>query len=270
MRGQTRGMPSTLPDGEPSRPTARCPAARWPRVGARGFGVYVHVPFCASRCGYCDFNTYTAAELGGGGARRRTPTRCWPSSTWPRGCWTAPRRRVRHRVRRRRHADPARRRTSSAGILDGDRHDVRAWPPDAEVTTEANPESVDPASLRALRAAGFTRISLGMQSAAPHVLALLDRRHTPGRAARPPRRGPRGRVRPRQPGPDLRHAGGDGPRTSPASLAAVVGAGVDHVSRVLADRGGRHPAGRPGAPGRAADARRRRGRRPLPGRRAPR
>ncbi len=55
--------------------------------------------------------------------------------------------------------------------------------PDAEVTTEANPESVDAASLAALRAAGFTRISLGMQSAVPHVLATLDRVHTPGRAA---------------------------------------------------------------------------------------
>ena len=38
------------------------------------FGMYVHVPFCRTRCGYCDFNTYTAAELGGGGvAGRATP-----------------------------------------------------------------------------------------------------------------------------------------------------------------------------------------------------
>ena len=51
----------------------------------------------------------------------------------------------------------------------------------AEVTTEANPESVTPESLRELRAAGINRISFGMQSAVPHVLAALDRRHTPGR-----------------------------------------------------------------------------------------
>jgi oxygen-independent coproporphyrinogen-3 oxidase len=50
------------------------------------------------------------------------------------------------------------------------------------VTTEANPETVSPESLTRLREAGFTRISLGMQSAAEHVLAVLDRRHTPGRA----------------------------------------------------------------------------------------
>ena len=50
------------------------------------------------------------------------------------------------------------------------------------MTTEANPESTDPELLRALRGGGFTRVSLGMQSAAPHVLRTLDRVHTPGRA----------------------------------------------------------------------------------------
>ena len=51
--------------------------------------------------------------------------------------------------------------------------------PGAEVTTEANPESVDPAYLAELRAGGFNRMSFGMQSAREHVLAVLDRRHTP-------------------------------------------------------------------------------------------
>jgi oxygen-independent coproporphyrinogen-3 oxidase len=53
--------------------------------------------------------------------------------------------------------------------------------PDAEVTTEANPDSVTPESLAELRAGGFTRISFGMQSAVPHVLAMLDRTHDPAR-----------------------------------------------------------------------------------------
>ncbi len=55
------------------------------------------------------------------------------------------------------------------------------WPPGVEVTTEANPDSVTAGSLDELRSAGFTRISLGMQSAVPHVLATLDRTHRPGR-----------------------------------------------------------------------------------------
>jgi oxygen-independent coproporphyrinogen-3 oxidase len=53
--------------------------------------------------------------------------------------------------------------------------------PAAEVTTEANPDSVTPESLQALRDAGFTRVSFGMQSAVPHVLATLDRTHDPDR-----------------------------------------------------------------------------------------
>ena len=60
---------------------------------------------------------------------------------------------------------------------------------DAEITTEANPESVDPAYLATLRDGGFNRISLGMQSARQHVLEVLDRTHTPGRPeAASPRR----------------------------------------------------------------------------------
>ena len=176
-------------------------------MGKRGFGVYVHVPFCASRCGYCDFNTYTAAELGGGasrdgyadqvlaelalaapGAGRRPPPRV--DTVFVGG------------------GTPTLLPTDDLGrILDGI---DRAWglATDAEVTTEANPESVTPASLKACGPAGYTRISLGMQSAAPAVLAVLDRRHTPGRADGRRAGGPRGRLRPCQPGPDLRHAGG--------------------------------------------------------------
>ena len=58
-------MPSTLPDGQRLPPTAPCPRRRT-TAGRTFVGVYVHVPFCATRCGYRDFNTYTATELGGG------------------------------------------------------------------------------------------------------------------------------------------------------------------------------------------------------------
>src|SRR5438105_2055410 len=170
-------MPGAPPDGEPVPEDGTLPARARAALGDRPFGVYVHVPFCASRCGYCDFNTYTASEgvVADGyadrvlaelalatrvlGAVPRVATVFFGGGT------------------------PTLLPVAELGrILDGI---DRTWglAPDAEVTTEANPESVSPSSLRDLRAAGFTRISLGMQSAAPHVLAVLDRRHTPGRAA---------------------------------------------------------------------------------------
>ena len=66
-------MPSALPDGEPAPSDGSLPAAALAGVADRPFGVYVHVPFCTVRCGYCDFNTYTADDLGSSpGASRST------------------------------------------------------------------------------------------------------------------------------------------------------------------------------------------------------
>jgi putative oxygen-independent coproporphyrinogen III oxidase len=144
----------------------------------RPFGIYVHVPFCATRCGYCDFNTYTPSELGGVN----------PDS------WLSALRAELALAAERLGTTPA---VSTvfvgggtpsmlggpglASVLDGVRsHFTLAA--DAEVTTEANPESTSPQLLEHLRGAGFTRVSLGMQSTAPHVLAVLDRVHSPGRA----------------------------------------------------------------------------------------
>jgi len=147
-------------------------------VPGRPFGVYIHVPFCATRCGYCDFNTYTAAELGG------ASTDGWLAALRTELTLAAA------------HLDtlPTVQTVFVGGgtpsllgadglraVLDAVRaHFTLA--PDAEVTTEANPESTSPALFEALLAAGYTRISLGMQSTAPHVLATLDRTHRPGRA----------------------------------------------------------------------------------------
>ena len=145
-------------------------------------GVYVHVPFCAVRCGYCDFNTYTATELGGGGSQAAYAG---------------------HAVAEVRHA---------AAALGGQRPEVSTvffgggtptllpvgdltrvlsavdehfgLVDGAEVTTEANPDSVTPQSLAALREGGFTRVSFGMQSAVPQVLRVLDRTHDPDRVPR--------------------------------------------------------------------------------------
>ena len=172
-------MPSALPDGEAVPRDGSLPASALTGLGSRPFGVYLHVPFCATRCGYCDFNTYTAVELGGGAsqasyastavaevrlARRVLGTADVPAATVFLGGGT-PTLLPPHDL---------------AAMLAAVRDELGIRP-DAEVTTEANPDSVDERSLAELRAAGFTRVSFGMQSAVPHVLATLDRTHDPDR-----------------------------------------------------------------------------------------
>ncbi len=141
------------------------------------FGIYVHVPFCATRCGYCDFNTYTPAELG---------------DATPDG-WLAALQVELELAARRVGARPVDTVFVGGGtptLLGGDGlaavlAAVRTnftLAPGAEVTTEANPESSSPALFARLREAGYTRVSLGMQSAATHVLKVLDRVHSAGRA----------------------------------------------------------------------------------------
>jgi putative oxygen-independent coproporphyrinogen III oxidase len=218
-------MAGALPDGDPVPRDGSLPDEATREVGKNGFAVYVHVPFCASRCGYCDFNTYTASELGGGASRDEYAETVLaelalaarviepgPVGTVFVGGGT-----------------PTLLSTDDLGrILDGI---DRTWglAPGAEVTTEANPESVDPAYLRRLRGAGFTRISLGMQSAAPNVLRVLDRKHTAGRA-------PQAAIEAREAG--FEHVNldliygtpGESADDFERSLRAVVDAGVDHVS----------------------------------------
>ncbi len=154
----------------------------------RSFGLYVHVPFCAVRCGYCDFNTYTALELGppslpgasaagyAGSAVEEIrlaasvldaaglPPR--PVSTLFVGGGTPTLLPAQALV------SVVRAAASAFGLAEG-----------VEITTEANPDSVTPESLAELAAGGFTRVSFGMQSAVPHVLRTLDRTHDPDRIA---------------------------------------------------------------------------------------
>ncbi|MDU3111643.1 radical SAM family heme chaperone HemW, partial [Corynebacterium sp.] len=145
------------------------------------FGVYLHVPFCATRCGYCDFNTYTPGQLGSGATQgdyldaivaelemavvkhpelARGADTVFIGGGTPSMLGASGLRRLLDGVR------------NSFGLAD-----------DAEVTTESNPESTSPEFFEGLAEAGFTRVSLGMQSAVPHVLTTLDRTHTPGRPA---------------------------------------------------------------------------------------
>ena len=174
-------MPSVLPEGEPAPTDGSLPASALAGLGTRPFGFYVHVPFCTVRCGYCDFNTYTASELGdvpgasrtsyadaaiaevrlarrvlgdvdlpvdtvffGGG----TPTLLPPHDLT----------RIVAAIR------------DEFGLADG-----------AEVTTESNPDSVNADDLARLHEGGVNRVSFGMQSSVSHVLRVLDRTHDPRR-----------------------------------------------------------------------------------------
>ena len=66
-------MPHAQPDGDAAPADGAIAARSLAQWGRRPFGIYVHVPFCAVRCGYCDFNTYTAAELGTAPGASREP-----------------------------------------------------------------------------------------------------------------------------------------------------------------------------------------------------
>jgi putative oxygen-independent coproporphyrinogen III oxidase len=175
-------MPSALPEGEPAPPSGELPPIVLKTLGSVPFGVYVHVPFCTVRCGYCDFNTYTLTELGADGASVGTyadvalreielATRVLGPSAPPVqtvffGGGTPTTMAASDLVR----------------VLDGIRTRF-GLTDDVEVTTEANPDSVTAESLRTLAAGGFNRISFGMQSAVPHVLATLERTHDPANVA---------------------------------------------------------------------------------------
>ncbi len=170
-----------LPDGDPAPETGELPEDALARLDGSRLGIYVHVPFCAVRCGYCDFNTYTMTELGPGAstadfadsalaeldlAVRVLGATAGPVGTVFVGGGTPTLLPPGDLVR----------------IVDGIRSRF-GLAPNAEVTTEANPDSVTPGDLEELATGGFTRVSIGMQSVVPHVLATLDRTHDPSRVA---------------------------------------------------------------------------------------
>jgi putative oxygen-independent coproporphyrinogen III oxidase len=172
---------SALPLGDPAPLDGLLPGSAAAGADDRAFGVYIHVPFCRVRCGYCDFNTYTSDELRGARqsdyadqaiAELRMSRRVLEASGVP--------------------ARPAATVFFGGGtptLLPADDlvrmlgavREEHGLADGAEVTTEANPDSVGPDDLARLAAGGFTRVSFGMQSAVPHVLAALDRTHDPER-----------------------------------------------------------------------------------------
>jgi putative oxygen-independent coproporphyrinogen III oxidase len=220
-------VPSLLPDGDPAPADGGLPPGALAGLGTRPFGFYVHVPFCVTRCGYCDFNTYTAAELGPGAGREsyadtviteiRMARRVLGDADLPvQTVFTG-------------GGTPTLLPSDDLGRVLGAIRDEFGLAAGAEITTEANPETVDAAALDRLRAAGFTRVSYGMQSVRPHVLRVLDRTHSPERVPRVVRWA-------REAG--FEHVSLDLIYGTPgesdddwrASLDAVVATGVDHVS----------------------------------------
>ncbi len=174
-------MPSALPEGEAAPLDGSLPASAVSGLGRQQFGIYVHVPFCTVRCGYCDFNTYTAFELGSEPgasratyasaaideirlARRVLGDRDLPVETVFFGGGTPT------------LLVPA----DLISVVDTIRQEF-GLVEGAEVTTESNPDSVSRADLEALREGGINRISFGVQSVDPQVLATLDRTHDPAR-----------------------------------------------------------------------------------------
>ncbi|GAA0304127.1 radical SAM family heme chaperone HemW [Kineococcus aurantiacus] len=172
-------MPSTLPDGETVPADGSLPERALTGATERTFGVYLHVPFCSVRCGYCDFNTYTATELGGGGSQAAYAQTAAAEVRFAAGV-------LGDAVRPAGTVffgggTPTLLPAADLALMLAAVREQFGTTPGAEVTTEANPDSVTPQSLAALKAAGFTRVSYGMQSAVPHVLAVLERTHDPAR-----------------------------------------------------------------------------------------
>ena len=140
---------------------------------------YIHIPYCVKRCGYCDFNTYTPSELKLANAlsevsssyidlllleikqaKEKVGSASVPSIFFGGGT-------------------PSLMEPSDIGRVIAQIREEFVLNSDAEITMECNPDTVSKKTLAAFRETGVNRVSFGMQSAVPHVLATLDRTHNP-------------------------------------------------------------------------------------------
>ena len=165
-----------LPSGETAPTDGLIPTTA---DAATPWSIYLHIPFCTVRCGYCDFNTYTASELRGV-TRASFVDDLIAEINWSAGVLDksgVPRRSAQTVFIG--GGTPSLLPSGDIGrILDAVRS-VHGIEPGAEVTMEANPDTVTAALTDELAEAGVTRLSIGMQSAVPHVLDVLDRTHNP-------------------------------------------------------------------------------------------
>ena len=172
-----------FPKGEPAPADGLIPLQAAISSIDKTFHAYVHVPYCKARCGYCDFNTYTAEEIGTSSQgtfaqtlikeidfskevleNSKIPSRGLSTVFFGGGTPTLL---------------PV---TDLIAILEKLK-ETFGFDSGLDITTEANPDSVDEEYLRQLKDAGFTRVSIGMQSAVPKVLAVLERTHNPENVA---------------------------------------------------------------------------------------
>ena len=148
------------------------------------FEVYIHVPFCMRRCGYCDFNTYTAVDMGAGASRGNYANMVIREMSIVRD-WQ-----IAHGIDEPEAATvffgggtPTILKASDLVAMLNAVRDTWGIAENAEITTEANPDTVNADYVKELANGGFNRISFGMQSAVPSVLKVLDRTHTPANVA---------------------------------------------------------------------------------------
>ena len=140
---------------------------------------YIHIPYCVKRCGYCDFNTYTPSEL-------KIATRLSEVSNSYIDLLLLEIKQAKAQVGSAfvpsiffGGGTPSLMEPSDIGrVIDQIRKEF-VLNSDAEVTMECNPDTVSKDNLAAFREVGVNRVSFGMQSAVPHVLATLDRTHNP-------------------------------------------------------------------------------------------
>jgi oxygen-independent coproporphyrinogen-3 oxidase len=168
-----------FPKGEIAPADGSIPESALVDVETRTFHAYVHVPYCEVKCGYCDFNTYTADEIGTSTQGNFAKTLISEIELAEQVLETS--------------GFPKRECTSvffgggtptmlpASNLIEmlAKLKSTFRISEDADITTEANPDSVDEEYIAALKAGGFNRISFGMQSAVPHVLKVLERTHKP-------------------------------------------------------------------------------------------
>jgi oxygen-independent coproporphyrinogen-3 oxidase len=173
-----------MPDGELAPRSGLLPASAAEGLSHRTLHAYLHIPFCRVRCGYCDYNTYTSTELRGVtqnsfldnllGEIRFSKDVLTNSGIEPRKFSTV----------FFGGGTPTQLAAEQLALVLETLKTEFGIEKNAEVTTEANPDTVDERYLSTLAEAGFTRVSIGMQSSVASVLKTLDRTHNPENVAR--------------------------------------------------------------------------------------